>query len=469
MRESLVKYKKTFILIGVVLLVVVGFFIYRMVTHSVIQYADIEKNTIQTILSHTEDYTEHSRSLAKRLANEENRQKMILSGNVNLGEFSQKSVIARSILANSRIVIDSQHQPQNEEMSANVNVQLQRTSLLKAQLYQDSLYTAVKLPFVQKAFGIKNDRLGEWMSTHHDQQVIEEVPSQLEQSFSLRGMDYIKLFQILQETDLEEESNVSFKDGKYQKLSMNVSAEQAETFKEILIDEVNSNNDSEYTQKVMKYVEQISFPDGFSYDVYYTEDFVRYRQLEGTYRYEEEEHNFNINLDTKIEEDQYRVEFVSNIGHHDGPIKIDYQAIGEPGSDSYNIKRDLNIQKQQNDQAELKWNTRYSSNLQEIQFNINVSSFLPRVEGNVDIKTNIDKDEGQKTYQGDLSISNIKTSFDITREIDFSQETDIEKIDAQDVRFIHQMSIDEYNHWFNGLKEQFNDYIKQIIEKFNPF
>lgn len=121
MGEFLRKYKKTFMTIVIMLFVIISIIIYRVMTNSIFNYAEIEKKTIETILSQTAEYTEDERDLSKRLSKETSNQSWILSGNMKINEFSQTSMLLRGLLANSRVVIDSKHDPKTMKCQAKLN------------------------------------------------------------------------------------------------------------------------------------------------------------------------------------------------------------------------------------------------------------------------------------------------------------------------------------------------------------
>ncbi|MGP4073597.1 hypothetical protein ACTWQB_13690 [Piscibacillus sp. B03] len=465
MSEFLKKHKNVIIVMAV-LVIILAFILYRLFINSAIDYIEVEGNTIQTILGQTVDYTEDERELSKRLSNNTYEQEIILSGNVNLGEFSQTSVLARALLANSRVVVNSQHDSKKGEMSADINFQLQRTNLMKAKVYQDPLYTAVKLPLDPKPVGIKNDRLGEWMSSHYDQEVISEVPRQINGAMDLNVFDYVKLFQILQEIDTKKESGVSYKDNVYQKVTMNISPEQTEILKAYLTDQLEQV-ESQVNERLRSYINQIRFPEGITYDAYYNKEFVRYREFRGKYEYEGKEYDFAVDVDSKINGEQYQVNLDAHLENDKKPIQVVYQSLGLPETERYKVNRQITIH--HNQQSTIDWVTEYRQGSKDITFNLNLPMYFPRVEGNLNIKTNINKGEGYKSYRGNLTLGRVKTSVDVTRDIKFTDDPQIEKINAQDVRFLDQLTRDEYEQWFNRFQLNFKDYINQIIRKFNPF
>lgn len=466
MSKFLKKHKNVIIIVMAVLVIILAFIFYRLFINSAIDYIEVEGNTIQTILGQTVDYTEDERELSKRLSNNTYEQEIILSGNVNLGEFSQTSVLARALLANSRVVVNSQHDSKKGEMSADINFQLQRTNLMKVKVYQDPLYTAVKLPLDPKPVGIKNDRLGEWMSSHYDQEVISEVPRQINGAMDLNVFDYVKLFQILQEIDTKKESGVSYKDNVYQKVTMNISPEQTEILKAYLTDQLEQV-ESQVNERLMDYIDYVRFPEGITYEAYYNDEYVRYREIQGKYKFKGKKYDFAVDIHSKINGQQYRMNLDANLGNDEEPIQVVYQSIGRPEAERYKVNRTITIH--HNQQSTIDWETAYRQGSKDVTFDLNMPMYFPRVEGDLNIKTNINKGEGYKSYRGNLTLGRLKSSVDVTREIKFTDDLQIEKINAQDVRFLDQLTTDEYDQWYERFQSNFKEYINQIIRKFNPF
>ncbi|WP_054753713.1 hypothetical protein [Piscibacillus salipiscarius] len=195
------------------------------------------------------------------------------------------------------------------------------------------------------------------MATQHDRDVMSELPRQVNQSFDLNLLDYAKIIRLLQDTDVTKKSNVSYKDGIYQKVTMNVSPSQTQDLIQLLIGELKKYNNS-YSQKLIQYLNDLRFPEGFTYEAYYTEETVKYREVEGYYNYKGQQTDFNLDFETRIKGDEFQVEMDLEVDHEENPLNVHYQAIGQPKSENYKVSRMFVIDGQKNVDAQ--WETRYS-------------------------------------------------------------------------------------------------------------
>lgn len=460
------------IIMFILIFVMIGVVVYRIfIYHPIVQYVDVERNTIERIVGQTEAYQQDDEELHKRLAQEPHTQEIIVSGNVDLNEFSQTAMLARGILANSRLIIHSQSNPATMETSAQVNVQLQRTSLLKANYYQNHTYTALKLPFYHQAIGIKNDRLGQWLNRNGYETVMSDVPQtvDLQQKMSFSLEDYIDLLGDVVQYETKVEENVDYKGETFQRFSLKMSENQVNEFIQNLISFVSENEqESSMTYKYLSKLDELSFPNGLIYKAYYTDESVAYRELSGQVKHNNSRNDFVLNVETQLDEDVYSLN-AELLVKGKQPLELIYQSRGQPAQENYSVNRSVLINQKNLEQIRLQWDTLYQDQEEKINFQLHWPSLLPTIEGELVRETNINSNQGQQSYDWSINVNQWQVAWGIERSIDFKESVELNKISAQDVLYLHKLTEGENRQLIQNIKKSAQDYIEQLIKQFNPF
>ncbi|WP_054753712.1 hypothetical protein [Piscibacillus salipiscarius] len=68
-----------------------------------------------------------------------------------------------------------------------------------------------------------------------------------------------------------------------------------------------------------------------------------------------------------------------------------------------------------------------------------------------------------------MFFNNVRATFELSREIEFTEQITINSMDPQDIRFVDQMTVPEYQEWYDMFERKAKSYINQIINQFNPF
>ncbi|RPF50129.1 hypothetical protein [Aquisalibacillus elongatus] len=454
----------------VVLLILVaigaGVFV-KFINHPIMEYSEIERQTIEQIAKQTEPYTESAQDLKQRLSQDAYETESIITGNINMSEYSRTSMLLRAALANSRIVVQSQSKPQSNESSSQVQLQLQRNNLLEADIYQNDLYTAIRLPFYPEPVGIKNDRLGDFLERNNNQAWLDEVPQSfnVDEFFSIESRGFLSLISEVSQYETYTEHNVTYQNKDYHRFTMNLTNEQVQSLVQQLTNELQIDEEN----PVYKYIEklkQAKFPEGLAYEAYYTDDYVEKRLLTGVVELEGQSYPFEWEVETNVNQNNYDI-VVQGVLKQNQPVEFLYEAKGQPNEKGYQVKRKVDIQS--SDRTKLDWHTDYTDGLQETEFQFNPPYNLSNVEGNLDISSNINHNQGQKQYDGSLNFSGLSVKFKINQDIQFNKAAVVEKMDANNVLFLHKQSDKEHNEFMRTIRQLGEEYADQLIKQFNPF
>ncbi|MGM8214770.1 hypothetical protein ACLIA0_04245 [Bacillaceae bacterium W0354] len=509
--------KKTFVIVIGILVLFAGVGVYAfqayILNHPIVKYAEAEKETINRLNQMLHKYTGNQEELAKRLLKEKSETNSVITADldINSNQIDPVITLIRGILGTSEININSIQDPATLESKVDVNLNMQGASLFNIGLYQNREITAIDSPIIyDQPIGIHNKRFGELIGQPDEPTIIEEFPNFIEiQNQSMTPKELRELYieyltfigYELKDLNFELNENVKYEGKKYTQYSLHISEDKAKNLLKKILTKMNEDKKLKHylfsplvvleednpLEQLLAEVDLLEFPGGITYEAYYNNNFVQYRNLNTSISANGETVNIQLSFNTVItKNDEYDLLFDFIVDTSDQTYFIfKYDSSGEPIDKDYHVKRRISLGYEdiyESGTINFDYNTVYQENIAESDFrlfaDINDPSF-PEISGHLNHEIRMDGNEGSQLLDFSIGIGTLNettnnnetysVTFNIDQQFKFGDAVTIPKMNHENILFIDELDEDNLYDLENEISDFISSYYENLFGKFSPF
>ncbi len=504
-------------IIFVLIIGAVGVFAYNhfVTNNPLVQYASVEKDTFEDLWSYKEDYYGDGLILDEKLVNDAYESSLTLSANAQLpAQFTAQdpatSSIIQGLISTFNIIFDTKVDPDNKEAHVNADITLQGNSLLSAEAYQNKEQTVLKVPALyDKYFSFENKKLGDFLRKNGEVYIpIEEIPNIIEyqqnaltgenlKQFTADYLDIVKDYVVDEEVKVKE--NVEYEGKKYTKLTLEFSEKEVQQilkdiFTEMKTDErlnqifYTSNLREQVFTELLNQLDQLTLPNGVTYEAYFNKDFVAHRTLTmeipddvvgdtanmqfvmDTIMKENNAHLFNVALDLSYE----------NV---ESDVVISYNEQGNQEGSQYIVDRVYGVDvvdEYVDEKMSLDATTVYEDNTAKTDFAFHYDGAdvaeMPTISGFFNTTVNSDGEKAENTFElgidfemEDRYMGNIAfhIGLDGENKITFTDELDFPTIDKSNAVNVFDLSGTDAEQILYEMEQNATAYFEEMFGAFS--
>ncbi|PKR78241.1 hypothetical protein CEY16_00335 [Halalkalibacillus sediminis] len=513
--------KKVVIIVAIASIAIIGVGAYAynqiFLNHPLIQYAEAERKTVEKISGFTEKYHQEDQEISDRLNQERSLTQSSITADYSLSKSTDEPLnpmfsIIQGFLSSTEIKLDTYMNPDTLESTYDMELLVQSSSLLEGTMFQSRDVTAVQSDMLfDRAIGINNNHLGDFLQDTGEQVTIEEMPNFVElQQQSVSNAEANDLTEEylgfigkeMSQQDVNIEEDVEYEGKSYGLFTLEMKEEEVKELLDDLLgkmkndDRINAQlnqpfieNDENPLETLQEEINQLSFPEGFTYRAYYNNEHVAHRELIGLVEGEEDSVEISMTVDTFFnDKDQYdlEAEISLNTLEDDMYFVINYDSMGSPEAHHYHIDRRISVGFEDSVESgalQIDWNTTYQDEMFETDFLILADTsdpMMPQIEGTLVKEFSLEANEAAQNYrlnagfqrtseleQGEANRSEFGVRLDQT--ILFGDEQEYPTFNEEDVLKIDELSQEELDNLWKTIEQNADDYYDQLLGNFLPF
>ncbi|KGX87399.1 DUF6583 family protein [Pontibacillus litoralis] len=489
-------------------------------------YANAEKDTLTTKWDRLKEYNKNSFVLQERLMEEAYKADADMSVNVS-AEGTQvipELQMIQGILSTLQLKMDTQVNPETNEMFGGLDIQLQGTSLASGSIYQNEESTGVKVPFLyDKYFALKNNELGDFMERMGEpSQGVTEIPNFVESNKAAFTPEQINeivedyneaLMKHISEDQFTLEEGVTYNEKKYDKVTIEISEETAQAMvttlleklkederlweefdKQMKLQGLNPQSEQESIKEsideALANVEKITLPNGIVGEAYIKDDVVEQETWTIEIANAEEKDTFTIvyaNDYLKESEDAYTSNTTLEISNSKGKMTLNLDEKGKPNKDGFHVDYTIGVatEGEAGDfSGDVVLNADYTETSINMEFDVNMQEqegmeSIPVVDGYMNMETlNEEKDTfnnkmdiGVNVVPNDPAMANSKfnVEFNIDQNYTFTDDLTFPSLEGEEAVQVMEKSDEELAKIVQEIEKNFETYMQGMMGGLGAF
>ncbi|MCP8615319.1 DUF6583 family protein [Salirhabdus salicampi] len=466
----------------VVLLGAVGVFAYQnFISNPLAQYLSAEKKTFEEVTDYYEEHYGNASNVNERLYDDAYEADTVITGDLNiptnLGLASPTELsMLQSLISSASISTNVKVNPDSDEMYGNVDISLQGSSLANGVIYQNDEITAAQVPFLyNKFFVLQNNRFGDFMrQSGHYYAPIEEIPNLVDmyqttltpEESKEMAKDYLQyIVEQLDEDKFEVNKGVAYLGEKYTKLSVNLEEYEVKQLFKGLLRQLRDDDrfwdlmpkyqmgDLEQIKENFEYVidevDNLKFPQGFTYEAFLKNGLVEHRKIRFTVGDGSGSDMMKVNttLSTVIngkDDFSLTLDFDVQSTEEEEHVKFVYKEDGKPQGNGYSVARviDFSYADHYDDfGAIIDAQTIYENNTSETSFDVTVKSpFMTMDILSGTLNTSVSYNNNEATKEFDLGLH-----VDLAALMMGNEDVDFNVHSTTDITFTEQLDFPAIN------------------------
>ncbi|WP_027963820.1 DUF6583 family protein [Halalkalibacillus halophilus] len=475
---------------------------YFVVNHPLVQYREAEEKTIAHITEPTASHQKEQNELRSQLQNEMSMQESVITGDMQLANdnFAQDNMIfsmIQSFIGGTTLEVDTYMNPHQHQTLMDLRMRIQATELFSGELYQDQRISAFDSPILyNQPFGIENNKVGELLQTTGEAPVIEQIPNisemQQEQNVVSQSEDGLsedivnRLRDAMGEFEIETEEDVTYGEETLARFSVFIPEEEANSLFRGLLNEYEAQLTAGIPgneEAITELLHEITFPEGLTYEAYYSNEYVAHRELSGNAALEDQLYQIDWNADTTLYEDQ-AYELDSRLRLEDlntnNFVTLQLDVNGQKEEDGYKVDRHLTLgyEHEESGSVQLTADTLYDNNLANTSFSLQsdmLQSLFPSINGRV--KQSLERDDSltSENYEIQLHFNDSETDemnrfeIHIAQDYYFGDEVEMPEFDTESVLLVNEYSQEELTTFMTEIQLHATEYYDDFVDSLFPF
>ncbi|WP_188207029.1 hypothetical protein [Alkalibacillus aidingensis] len=492
-----------FVVVSVILIVLAAtIYAYQIFfSHPLVKYAEAEKQTMEDIDSLTSHFYDNEEVINDRLQSTASESNMTITGNISVDQQASNEISAlidtlRSLLMTTQIEA-TRHLLPEEEVSFDLGLDIMGMNVFNSHLYQDEQLTAIQSDVLyDQPLGFEHEGLEDRLTVGsfprlYQQQSEFFTGRDIQSSFFDQVTFFIDYFNNL---NMETTEDVEIDGEKLARFDVEISEDE---FQGLLLELVNHleeeqlvnsfqaqqfyTTDESYFDELRSIIEKINLPEGITYQAYYTNDYVAYRELSGTWLIDGQTYDMSGLMDTRIDDQTYRLDSKFEVKSLEGEWTFDFSSNGEPKDDGYIINRKMGLGHGELLQLAVDMDSFYDEDKMKTDFELKHENdhTTSEMSGSLVQESTVSEDSAYRNYEL-TSQFNIPTlwsdhaagyevDLNVEQDLRFMENLEVPQINLEDVKRIDLLSEQQRLKFKSELEEHVESYFDQFLESILPF